>query len=292
MTETNSHCSADPSELPRVGLVAGNGGFPAELIRSVREKGNSIVAALHCDESDPELEQLVDASIWIRVGQMGKVLRFFKEQGVRDVVFLGGIQRKLLLKNFRPDLVGMKILSRVKSVEDDRILRGVAEEFEREGYRVLDPKSFLSGSTVRKKLLTTRSLSEEETQNAKVGWGVAKRLGEADVGQTVVTARGMVVALEAVEGTDETIRRAGTLSPHEPCVVVKLPKPQQDRRLDLPAVGPRTIQVMHESNCSALVLERGGALLLQEDSVIELANKHQISIMAFESEDELLRECR
>ena len=134
-----------------IGIVAGNGQFPVELVHGAAKQGVSVVAALHTGEAEKELEDMVESSIWIRVGQIGKVVKFFKKKNVRQVFFLGGIQRKSLLKHFRPDLLGVKVLSRVQSVEDDKILRGVADEFENQGFEVLDPSLLLEGHKIKQR---------------------------------------------------------------------------------------------------------------------------------------------
>ncbi|MCB0329196.1 MAG: UDP-2,3-diacylglucosamine diphosphatase LpxI [Bdellovibrionales bacterium] len=272
-----------------LGLVAGNGQFPLQLVHDAKEQGIETVAALHEGEADSRLKDSVRDWTSVRVGQLGKIIRFFKKHGVQQVVFLGGIRRPSLLQSFRPDLIGLKVITKVKSVQDDRLLRGVAAEFEYQGFQVLDPAALLVSCLVDAEALTKRLLSETERNDALIGWRAARELGLLDIGQSVVVSHGMVVAVEAIEGTDQAIRRAGALMGKHPGIVVKLPKPQQDRRLDLPAIGPNTIREMMKARCSALVLERRGALLLEPSETVRLADEGRISIMAFESEEALVK---
>ncbi|MCI5065990.1 UDP-2,3-diacylglucosamine diphosphatase LpxI [bacterium] len=295
--------ASSPQEISReelcrqpLGLVAGNGQFPVQFLREAQKLGISVVAAVYPGETESEVSQLVSETVSVQVGQLGKMLRFFRRSQVVNVVFLGGIRRGHLIRHFRPDLVAMKVLSRVRSVEDDKILRGVAEEFEQRGFHVLHPGVVMKESVVSRGVLTRRGLRGEEISNAQLGWRAAKGIGALDIGQTVVVARGMVVAVEAIEGTDATILRSGELAwgaeggegkRRRSSVVVKLPKPQQDRRLDLPAVGPETIQSMKRAGASALVLESGGALLLDPAQVCQAANDHDMALVVLDRDDEL-----
>jgi DUF1009 family protein len=275
---------------PPVGLVAGNGEFPLLLLNQLRKQGRSAVVAMISGEAKSEISHQCLAATPVKVGQLGKVVRFFRKHGVRDVVFLGGIRRTALFRTFRPDLLGIKVLSRAISVRDDSILRGVADEFERQGFSVLDPAQFLTESVVQAGEYSGRSLSPQEVEDALIGWEAAKTLGQLDIGQSVVVSDGSVVAVEGIDGTDATIARAGRLlegSRSKSRVVVKLPKPQQDRRLDLPAVGPGTIDAMRQAGCSALVLEEEGALLLEPTRVSRNAREAGIAVVVFESVREL-----
>ncbi len=290
--------------IVQVGLIAGNGQFPLEFLKSAKERGVATAVVAHRGETDPRVADLATTILWVRVGEIGKTIAFFKNHGVSQVAFLGGISRIQIFKTdpskrfslfawWRQRTVwldwrAVKILARVGGFSDDKLLRGVAREFEREHIEVISPSSFLVESVVRPGPLTSRSLTKNERRDAATGWLAAERLGELDIGQTVVVADGVVTAIEAIEGTDRTIARAGVMTSGKAGVVVKRSKPQQDTRLDLPSVGIRTIEMMVEAGATALVLEAGKVLLLHPQEVTSLAEQHRIAIEAFSSSEGLL----
>jgi DUF1009 family protein len=270
-----------------LGLIAGNGAFPSSFIDGATAKGLSVVVAYHHGEADIATLRKASASISVRVGQLGKIARFFKDHGVMQVFFLGGIRRSSLWKHLRPDVLGIKVALKLASLRDDGVLRSVAGEFERHGFEVSNPIEFLTPHILDMRCLTNRTLTVEEHKAALLGWRAAKQLGAEDRGQTVVVRGNKVVARENFLGTDNCIQRSARQRSLGSGVVVKLPKPQQDRRLDLPAVGPKTIALMQQSGCSALVLETEGAILTHKDEIIRLADNYGITIMSFPSYDHL-----
>jgi UDP-2,3-diacylglucosamine hydrolase len=267
--------------METIGLVAGNGFFPREFIANVRTAGHQVAVAAHYEETDPAVLESATFVEWIHVGQIARTIRFFKKNNVKTVAFLGGIKRQRLFRKVRLDWLAMKILARAIGMQDDAVLRAVAQEYESRGITVISPIEFLGKSCAQSGCLTQRGLSSAERKAAQLGWEAAETLGRLDTGQTAVVNRGIVVALEAIEGTDATITRAGVLS-GPGCVVVKLPKPIQDRRLDLPAIGPDTIEKMQSSRATALVLQHHGALLLNPAEIIRLADKADIAIEVVE----------
>jgi UDP-2,3-diacylglucosamine hydrolase len=240
----------------------------------------------HRGETDPRLESVARCVTWVRVGQLGKTLSTLKRSGVKEVTFAGGITRVSLFGGVRLDLKAIALIARTGSVKDDVILRAIAGEFEREGIRVIAAHRFLNKSVPTEGPLTTRTLSPEERSDAAIGWEAALAIGRLDIGQTVVVTGGVVTAVEAVEGTDRAIRRAGELAGRGG-VVVKLPKPQQDRRLDLPAVGPGTIDTMIAAGATALVVESRGAVFIDPQGVISRAERAGIAVAAFDSLESL-----
>ncbi len=294
MSEENSKNSSGELSSP-LGLIAGSGQLPIEFAKNAKAKGLKVIAAAHKDETSPELEQYCETCLWVKVGQVGTVLKFLKKHSVKQVALAGGISRVKLFGGFKLDWRGMALLTRVGSLRDDIILRGVACELEKEGIQVIGASVLLDKSVPKEGLLTKRSPSECELADATLGWEVAKEIGRHEIGQTVVVLDGLVVAVEAVEGTDEAIRRAGELSKkakgrrkfggllsddsHSP-VVVKLCKPQQDTRLDLPTIGIGTIESMKIAGAKALVIEAGKTIILDPDAVIKAADLAGISILS------------
>ena len=274
-----------------IGLVAGNGNFPLEFVEHARARGLEVVVVAHTGETDPRIEELAAHCCWIRVGQIGRLLRTFIKNRVKQAAFVGGIRRTRLFSGVRLDFKALSILARVGSVRDDRILRGVAEELERNGIEVFGASLLLEKSVPARGLLTRRGLTPAERQDARVGWEAAKAVGALDIGQTVVVYQGAVVAVEAIEGTDAAVLRAGQLGGTAGkvlgregraagLVVVKLVKPHQDVRFDLPAAGPGTIETMQQAGATALVLEAGRAVMLKPQETIAAANEAGIAVVA------------
>ena len=239
-----------------------------------------MLSSLIAEKTDPELESLADSFTWVHVGQLSKLFKAFKQAGVKQVAFAGGIKRAKLFNGIKLDLKGIALIAKTGSSKDDVILRAIAAELEKIGIEVISPHDLLTELRVTTGYLTRREMTPQEISDAKVGWSAAEAIGRADIGQTVVVNKGVVVAVESIEGTDATLRRAFELSGRGG-VVVKLSKPQQDGRLDLPTIGPETIRVMKESGISCLVLRENGALILEPQTVVTESNSEAISIGAF-----------
>ncbi len=261
--------------MQRIGLIAGNGQFPLIFARAARDLGYCLVAVAHRGETDSALEAEVDELTWIQVGELGRLIEVFRRAGVKEAVFVGGIRKEGLLDHFAPDDRGLAFLSRLPHFGDDVLLRGLAEELEGEGIRVLPSTLFLDSLLTPAGELTDIRPAAEQWEDIRLGLRVAKAIGEWDIGQTVVVKNRIVLAVEAIEGTDATIARAGRRG----AVVVKVSKPQQDLRFDLPAVGPRTIDVCARAGVVALALEAGKTLMLEKDRLIAAANAAGIAVV-------------
>jgi hypothetical protein len=264
--------------MERIGLIAGNGRLPLLFARAAREKGLEVVAVAHRGETDPALASEVARLTWVRVGQVGRIQKAFLDAGVRQAAMAGGIGRVRALAEARPDLGAVRIISRLRSFRDDALLRAVAADFEARGITIIAPTDFLGEVLCPEGHLAGPRLHPAQEKDVALGREVAVLLGQADVGQTVVVHNGHVLALEAVEGTDETIRRGGKLG-GKGAVVVKRCKPQQDLRFDLPAVGPRTLDVMREVGARVLALEVGRTVLLDAPALFAGAEAAGITVV-------------
>ncbi|MDC4223315.1 MAG: UDP-2,3-diacylglucosamine diphosphatase LpxI [Candidatus Manganitrophus sp.] len=260
----------------KIGLIAGNGQFPLDLRRECQAGRSSVIAVAHTGETPPELSDKVDEILWIRVGQIGKLISFFKKAGVSDAVMAGGI-RKTRLFEMRPDFRALTLLARLKEKKDDALLRAFAGELEREEIRIRESTLYLS-SILAVEGEMTRPLTKEEREDIEWGWPLAKQIGALDIGQCIVVRDGVVLAVEAIEGTDATIRRGGALG-KEKTVVIKICKPQQDLRFDIPAIGPGTIQSMIEVSASVLAVEAGKTLLLEKEKLLREAASAGIAVV-------------
>ena len=266
------------STRERIGLIAGNGRFPIIFAENAKRLGYAVSAVAHIGETAPELERYVERIHWIKVGQFNKLIQALKGDGVRQAVMLGGIKKTHVFTTVRPDLRALAVASRLKQLKDDAILREVAAELENEGIQIRESTFGLRSILVEDGTLTKRSPSKKEWEDIRYGWEVAGEIGQLDIGQCVVVKDRVVVAVEAVEGTDEAIRRGGSLA-REGAVVVKRSKPQQDLRFDLPAVGPTTIEAMSSVKASVLALEADRGVLLDRDETLRKAERAGIAII-------------
>jgi len=271
--------------MRKLGLIAGNGKFPLIFAAQAKKEGVSLVTIAHRGETLEEIEKVVDGVTWIHVGELGKIIRTLHQAGVNEAVMAGGIQKVRLIANFRPDLRGLAFLARMKSREDDQLLRGVAEELEGEGIRVLESTLFLSEIIPAEGVLTSRSPAREQWQDIRFGFRIAKEIGRLGIGQSVVVKNGVVLSVEAIEGTDAAVRRGAALSKGG-FVVVKVSKPRQDLRFDVPAVGVGTIRILHELKGAVLAVEAGKTILLEKDELLEEANRAGIAVVAVSAERE------
>ncbi len=262
----------------RIGLIAGNGRFPIIFADNARKLGYHVSAVAHEGETEPELAGHVDRIHWIKIGQLNKLIQAFKEDGVHQAVMLGGIKKTHVFTTLRPDFRTLALATRVALWKDDDILRELAKELEREGIIICESTFGLEGILVEEGPLTERTPSEKEWEDIRYGWEVAHDIGRLDIGQCVVIKDRVVVAVEAVEGTDGAIKRGGDLAKGG-AVVVKRSKPQQDLRFDLPAVGPRTIEVMASVKASVLAIEAGRTILLDREIMLEKARSARIAIV-------------
>ena len=265
-----------------MGLIAGNGKFPLLFAAEAKRAGYTLVAVAHRGETLEDIGKIVDDVTWLYVGQLGKIIRTFQRAGVTQAVMAGGIQKVKLFSNFWPDVRGARFLARAKSRDDDGLLRGLAEELAAEGIEILDSTLCLSHIIAAPGVLTARQPSSEEWEDIRLGFRVAKEIGRLGIGQTVIVKDHVVVAVEALEGTDAAIQRGGRLA-KSGCVVVKVSKPEQDLRFDVPAVGVDTITNIHEAGGVVLAVEAGKTILVERDSMLSQAEKLGIAVVAVDA---------
>lgn len=265
--------------MPRLGLIAGNGRFPLIFTAAAHAEGVEIVAVAHEGETPNEIASLIPAVTWIHVGELGKMIETFQRAGITQAVMAGGISKAGALAHFQPDARGLAVISRLPNLKDDVILRGVAQELESEGIAIVESTRFLSSLVPRDGTLTTTEPNAQQWDDIRFGFTVAKEIGHWDIGQSVVVKRGTVLAVEGVEGTNAAIRRGGTLG-GAGTVIVKVSKPQQDLRFDVPVVGPETIAVMQEVNAAVLAVESGKTLMLDKSLFVQAANAAGMGVVA------------
>lgn len=272
--------SLPKAEASVIGLIAGSGRFPFEFVKGAKEAGNRVVVVGHRGETMAELEKEVDSFTWIRVGELGKIITFFKREKVTHAVMAGGIDRVRLFGGVKLDGRGAKLLARLRSTKDDVIMRGIAEELLSEGIEIVSCTTFMKESMAPLGLMTRAAPSLEEEQDIRVGQEAIRAMSCQHIGQLVVVRDGVIVAVEAVEGTDRCISRGGSLG-GKGTVVVKCAKTTQDMRFDVPTVGEKTIRSMIEARARVLALEAGRCLIIDRETVLDLANRHKISIIGY-----------
>jgi hypothetical protein len=265
----------------RIGIIAGSGQFPKLFAEAAKKAGREVVIVAHQGESWPELENIADRFCWVKLGQLGRIISFFREHGVAEAVFLGAITKTRIFKDVWPDLKGLTLWNKIDIRQDDAILRAVAEVLEQEGIHVLESTLYLKELLFPKGVLTRKRPSPEQWEDIRFGWQIARAIGALDIGQCVVVRDRTVLAVEAIEGTDAAITRGGALG-KEKAVVVKVKKPKQDFRFDLPAIGGKTIETMSAVKSAVLAVETGQALLFDPEAVIDMANRAGIVVVGVE----------
>ena len=266
------------TETDKIGIIAGGGQFPLLFAKAAHSQGLKVYAAAHQGETEEALTGHVERLQWVKLGQLGKIIAFFKQEGVKKTVFIGSITKTNIFRDVRPDLKGLGLWNKINIKQDDAILRAVADRLEKDDIEVVASTGYVPDLLFPKGILTRKKPTKDQMNDIIYGWGIARSLGNLDIGQCVVVRNQTVLALEAIEGTDATILRGGTLG-KEKAVVVKLRKPNQDLRFDLPAIGMKTIDSMKEVNASVLAVEAEYALFFDREAVIQAADNAGIVIV-------------
>ncbi len=284
------HPSMATENKNRIGLIAGNGRFPLLVLDAARAQGLDVVVAAIKEETFPEIEKHGAAAVhWLSLGELSKLIETFQRERVRRAIMAGQVKHKQIFSSIRPDWRLAKLLLSLGTRNTDSLLGAIAKVLADEGIILENSTSLLDPLLAKPGVLTKRAPSEAEKENIVYGRSVAHRLADFDIGQTVVIAESACVAVEAMEGTDQTIERAGKIMSsleHEASTlnraltVVKIAKPQQDMRFDVPVVGIRTIELMKNAGASCLAIDAGKCLLLDGDAVAHKADEFEIAIVS------------
>ncbi|MFO7962474.1 MAG: UDP-2,3-diacylglucosamine diphosphatase LpxI [Desulfobacterales bacterium] len=262
-----------------IGIIAGNGRLPKLFAKKAKSNGFSVHVAAIKGEADPEIEMQADSTAWLALGRFEKMVAYFKAHRVENAVMLGGVDKTKIFSRVEPDARTISILADMGHTHDDALLRAFADALAADGIEVLPSTLLLPELLAEKGCWTVREPTAGEYADIEIGFRAAKKIGELDIGQSVVVAGGSVLAVEAVDGTDATILRGGKLA-DGPCVVVKVSKPGQDLRFDVPAVGCETIRVMARAGASVLAVEAGRALVFDKKEMVGLADAAGIAVVA------------
>ncbi len=262
-----------------LGIIAGNGVYPRLLADAARKAGvKKIIAAAFSGETDPILAQHVDLIEWMRVGQLNRFLKFFSENSVHHAVMAGQIAPKNLF-DLRPDLKALLLLGKLKQRNAESIFAAIADELAKIDVDLLPATTFLEDCLAFPGLIAGAKLSRGEEKDVDLGWKMAKEIARLDIGQTVIVKNGTVVAVEAFEGTNEAIKRGGSLA-REGAIMIKVAKPNQDMRFDVPVIGVETLRVAADAKLRVIAIEAGKTLLLEPDAIVNLADRSNLSIVA------------
>ena len=274
----------------RYGLIAGNGRFPFMVVEGARKVGVSLSVAAIREETDPKIEQEVDRLTWVGIGQLGKMIRFFKSEGVEKAIMAGQVKHVQIFSRAIPDARMLKVLLKLPRRNTDSLIGAIATELASEGIELVDSTCFLQDHLASAGTLTRRKPSSAEDADVEYGLEIAREIAGLDLGQTIVVRSKACVSIEAMEGTDATIRRAGLLLQDRggqgvrfskgPLTVLKLAKPNQDMRFDVPVTGVPTIETMIEAGATCLCLSAGKTLMFDRQEMIALADRNKIAIIA------------
>ena len=263
------------------GLIAGNGKFPFLVLEAARSQGIDMAVLALREEASPELERVASRLHWVSIGELGRALDLLHQEGVTCAVMAGQVKHNKLFSSIQPDWRLAKLLLSLPLRNTDSLIGAVAAVLESEGIKLVDSTSFLKPLVPATGVLTRRAPDEREAADMEYGREIARRIAALDLGQTVVVRERACVAIEAMEGTDETIERAARLAHGQPLVVVKVSKPRQDMRFDVPVIGLQTVEVMKRSGVTALAIDAGRTLLFDRSRLIEAADAAGLSMQAF-----------
>jgi UDP-2,3-diacylglucosamine hydrolase len=276
--------SRAPESRQEWGLIAGNGDFPFLVLEGARSRGIEMAVIAIREEASPALEQETKRLHWISLGELGRGIELLHREGVKRAVMAGQVKHNKIFSSIRPDWRLAKLLFSLPQKNTDSLIGAIARVLEEEGIELVDSTQFLGPLLPAAGVLTRRRPDESETADIEYGRKIGRQIASLDLGQTVVVRDRACVAIEAMEGTDETIERAARVTGGRRLVVVKLSKPRQDMRFDVPVIGPKTIEVMRRANATALAIDAGRTLLFDRDALTSAADASGIAIVALAPE--------
>lgn len=266
------------------GLIAGNGSFPFLVLEGARSRGIDMAVIAIREEASPALAQIAKRLHWISLGELSRGIELLHQEGVKRAVMAGQVKHNKIFSSIRPDWRLAKLLFSLPAKNTNALIGGVARVLEDEGIELVDSTKFLGSLLAQTGVLTPRAPDASEIADMEYGREIARQIAGVDLGQTVVIRDRACVAVEAMEGTDETIERAARIAGGRRLVVVKVSKPRQDMRFDVPVVGLKTIEVMRRANATALAIDAGRTLLFERDALVAAAADAGIAIQAFAPE--------
>lgn len=266
-----------------MGLIAGSGPLPILFAKDAKERGVSVVAVGHIGETRERLQDYAERMIWVRVGELEIMIQALTDGGAKRVVILGGIDKRRAIKTAKLDERGLRVVTKLAARGDDALLGALAEELEREGLQVVSSQDVFSSLLAPSGPWTRRRPTAQEETDLRLGIQSLMTFGSLDIGQTVVVKEGTILAVEAIEGTDQAILRGGELG-GSGAVVVKGSKPSQDMRFDVPVVGPGTLQAMCSVGATVLAVEAGRTIVLEREGLSRMADEKGVCLLGWDRE--------
>ncbi len=270
------------------GLIAGNGQFPFLVVEGARRSAQKLVVVAIEEETDKRIEEVADKVIWVGIGKLGRMISFFKKEGVEKVIMAGQVKHIQIFSGALPDLKMLKMLWNLPQRNTDSLIGGIADALGKEGIELIDSTYFIEDNLAEEGVLSKRNPTENENENIEYGLKIANEIARLDLGQTIVVRAKACVAIEAMEGTDATIKRAGELAKGK-LTVIKVAKPNQDMRFDVPVVGVPTIETMIEAGATCLCINAKKTLIFDREKMLELADKNKICVVGAANETNLIQ---
>jgi len=271
----------------KFGLIAGNGNFPFLVVEGAREQGASLSVVAIKEETDKRIEEIAEKVVWVGIGQLGKMISFFKKELVTKVIMAGQVKHVQIFSGSLPDVRMLKMLWNLPRRNTDALIGGIADELAKEGIELIDSTYFMQEHLARTGILSKRKPNEIEMGNIEYGLHIANEIARLDLGQTIVVRAKACVAVEAMEGTDACVERAGNLA-NGKLTVVKVAKPNQDMRFDVPVVGVPTIETMIRAGATCLSVTAGKTLIFDKEKMLKLADDNKIAVVAVGRETNLI----
>lgn len=276
--------------MKTLGIIAGNGRFPLLALKEARREGYRVALCAIEKEADEDLSKMADSCAWVKVGELKKVVKFFRSEGVHEAIMAGKIEKiRLFQENVKPDLEMVKVVMKARDFKDDSLLSGIAHYLHDQGIDLIDSTVFMRDALPPAGVLGKRKPSKEIWEDLRFGFRMAKALAGLDIGQTVVIKKKAVLAVEAIEGTDAAIERGSELGDGK-ITVVKVAKPHQDMRFDVPAVGLKTLRSLMNAKAEAFGFEAGTTIFMDRDEVVEKADKAGIALVGLREEEVMERD--
>ena len=266
------------SHQNRIGLIAGSGQFPLLLAKAAAKRGLDVFTVAYINEADPALAHLSQKIQWLHLGQIKRLIKFFRQHQINRAVMLGAVRKTRLFTDVKPDMKAIAMIAGMQHTHDDAIMRAFADTLEKEQIRIEPSTQLLPELLATEGVWTRRKPSRAEKQDIAMGFQIARKIGSLDIGQSVVVGGGSTLAVEAMEGTDATIERGGRLGNGE-AILVKVCKPNQDFRFDVPSVGAQTIETMIRCNVRALAIEAQRTVVFDRSEMIRMADENNIAII-------------
>ncbi|MEW5733337.1 MAG: UDP-2,3-diacylglucosamine diphosphatase LpxI [Thermodesulfobacteriota bacterium] len=264
--------------MKKIGIIAGGGSFPSLMAEAAKKAGMEVSMAAYIGHAEDGVEAHARHAMRVHLGELSRLIAFFRENGITRAAFAGSIDKTRMYGDLHLDERALSFISQLTSTRDDAVMRGLADELQKDGITIVSSTLLLPELIAPEGCWTARQPGQEEAADIEFAYPLAKKIGELDIGQTLCASKRSVLAVEGMDGTDATILRAGTLCKGG-FVVVKVKKPVQDERFDLPAAGEQTIRTMIAAGATALAIEAGNAVIFDRDKMVRLADEHGISIV-------------